>query len=132
MTHIEIEKREISADQQRVFEFLSDFNNYKELMPDAITHWESTTDDCTTQMPMVPKIHMQMVDRIPHSLIFIKGSGPFNFTLTIHIDADGDANSLAGMIFEADINPFMKAMIEKPMGSFFGFLTKKLKEKFED
>lgn len=130
MTHIEIEKREINAPQEKVFEFLSDFNNYKELMPDSITHWESTTDSCVLQMAMVPKIHMQISERIPHSSIFVKGSGPFEFTLTIHIDAHG-AHSLSGMVFEADINMFMKAMIEKPMGSFFGYMTKQVQKKFE-
>jgi hypothetical protein len=35
------------------------------------------------------------------------------------------------MVFEADINTFMKMMIEKPMGQFFGYLTKQVQQKFE-
>lgn len=131
MTHIEIEKREIHASQEQVYAYLCDFNNYKELMPDSITHWESTADSCALQMAMVPKIHMQMQEQVPHSSIFIKGNGPFEFNLTIHIDPHGDGKCLAGMIFEADINMFMKMMIEKPMGSFFGYMTKQVQKKFE-
>lgn len=130
MTRIEIEKREIHAPQQKVFEYLADFTNYKELMPDSVTHWEATADACTLQMAMLPKISMQVAERIPHSSIFIKGSGPFDFTLTIHVDPVGENKCISGMVFEADINAFMKVMIEKPMGSFFGYMTKKVQEKF--
>jgi len=131
MTNIEIEKREIHAPQEKIFEFLCDFTNYKELMPDSVTHWEATTDTCTLQMSMLPKISMTMEEKVPHSSIFVKGSGPFDFNLTIHVDPHGEGKCLAGMVFEADINPFMKMMIEKPMGSFFGYMTKQVQQKFD-
>jgi carbon monoxide dehydrogenase subunit G len=130
MTRIEIDKREVHTSQQNVFDFLSDCRNYEELMPDSVTHWEATADSCTLQMKMLPKISMQISEKVPSSSVFIKGSGPFDFTLTIHIDATGEGKCQSGMVFEADINPFMKVMIEKPMGSFFGYMTKKVQEKF--
>ncbi len=131
MTKIEVEKREIKASTEQVFNYLADFNNYKEMMPDSVSNWESDKDQCSLQVSMVPKIHMKIVERTPNNMIKIKGSGPFDFDLTVSIETIDAANSLTGMTFEADINPFMKMMIEKPMGQFFGYLTKQVQKKFE-
>ncbi|MBE2247507.1 MAG: hypothetical protein IAE67_09640 [Candidatus Competibacteraceae bacterium] len=131
MTRIEIEKREINASQEVVFSYLSDFNNYKELMPDSVSDWQSTTDHCSFKIQGLARITMRVSERIPQSSIFIKseGEGPFDFTLTMHIDPH-DSSSFARMIFEAEINMFMRMMVEKPLGSFFGYLSKQLQHKF--
>lgn len=131
MTRIEVEKRDIKASQEQVFQYLQDFNNYQEMMPDSVTNWESGVDYCTLQVSMVPKIKMQITDRKPNQEIKIKGEGPFEFDLTVTIENLDDKNCRTGMIFEADINAFMKMMIEKPMGQFFGYLTKQVQQKFE-
>jgi len=131
MTKIEVEKREIKASTEQVFNYLADFNNYQEMMPDSVSNWESDVDQCSLQVSMVPKIQMKIVERVPTSVIKIKGSGPFDFDLTVSIETIDANNCLTGMTFEADINPFMKMMIEKPMGQFFGYLTKQVQKKFE-
>ena len=132
MTRIEVEKRDIKASTEQVFNYLADFNNYKEMMPDSVSNWESDKDKCSLQVSMVPKIHMEIVERIPQNTIKIKGSGPFDFDLTVSIENIDAANCRTGMVFEADINAFMKMMIEKPMGQFFGYLTKQVQKKFEN
>lgn len=132
MTRIEVEKRDIKASREQVFNYLQDFNNYQEMMPDSVTNWESSTDHCTLQVSMVPKIKMQIVGREPHEIIRIKGEGPFDFDLTVTIETIDEKNCRTGMIFEADINAFMKMMIEKPMGQFFGYLTKQVQQKFDN
>lgn len=132
MTRIEIEKREINTTQEKVFEYLGNFDNYKELMPDSVSDWQSTPDHCTFKIQGLARIGMKIEERVPHSSIFIKsqGEGPFDFTLTIHIDPHGE-HCFARMVFEAEINMFMRMMVEKPLGSFFGYLTKKVQEKFK-
>lgn len=131
MTTIEVEKRDIKASPEKVFAFIADFNNYEELMPESVEDWESTQDKCSFQVSMIPKIFMEIADRQPHEKVKIKGSGPFDFDLTVIVEETSDEACKTGMIFEADINAFMKMMIEKPMGQFFGHLTKKVQAKFD-
>lgn len=131
MTRIEVEKREIKATSEQVFNYLADFNNYQEMMPESVTNWESDIDKCNLQVSMVPKIQMQIVERLPNNTIKIKGDGPFEFDLTILIENTESNHCITGMVFEADINAFMKMMIEKPMGQFFGYLTKRVQQKFD-
>ena len=131
MTRIEIEKRDIKASTQQVFNYLADFNNYEEMMPESVTNWESDKDKCSLQVSMVPKIQMNIEERLAEHTIKIKGSGPFDFDLTINIEIIDAGNCKTGMVFEADINAFMKMMIEKPMGQFFGYLTKQVQKKFD-
>lgn len=131
MTRIEVEKRDIQANSEKVFAYLADFNNYQEMMPESVTNWVSDEDKCELQVSMVPKIHMNIVERISDHTIKIKGSGPFEFDLTVSIENLDTNECRTGMVFEADINTFMKMMIEKPMGQFFGYLTKQVQQKFE-
>ncbi len=130
-TKIEVEKRDIKAPQDKVFAYLADFNNYQEMMPESVTNWESDLDKCSLQVSMVPKIQMEIVERLANDTIKIKGSGPFDFDLLVSIETIDEAHCRCGMIFEAEINAFMKMMIEKPMGQFFGYLTKQVQKKFE-
>jgi len=131
MTRIEVEKRDIKASDEQVFNYLADFNNYQEMMPESVSNWESDKDQCSLQVSMVPKIQMRIVERTPNNSIKIKGSGPFDFDLSVSIEKLDDSNCRTGMVFEADINAFMKMMIEKPMGQFFGYLTKQVQKKFD-
>ena len=61
MTRIEIEKRDIKASTEQVFNYLADFNNYQEMMPESVTNWESDIDQCSLQVSMVPKIQMKII-----------------------------------------------------------------------
>lgn len=132
MTRIEIEKREIKASQEKVFEYLGNFDNYKELMPETVSEWQSSPDQCTFKIQGLVRIGMKMEERVPHSSIFIKSHGecPFDFTLTFHIDPHGE-HCFTRMVFEAYMNTFMKMMVEKPLERFFGYLIKQVQQKFE-
>jgi len=44
---IDGKKAVISANQNKVFQFLSDFNNYEKLMPEQIVNWQSDKDTCS-------------------------------------------------------------------------------------
>lgn len=132
MTRIEVEKRDIKAPTDKVFAYLANFNNYQEMMPESVTNWVSDENKCELQVSMVPKIFMNIVERLPDNTIKIKGNGPFEFDLTVSIETLDINECRTGMVFEADINAFMKMMIEKPMGQFFGYLTKQVQQKFEN
>lgn len=131
MTRIESKKTEVNNSQENIFNFLTDFNNFEKLMPtDKVSEWTSNTNECSFTINGMATIGMRIIEKSPFSSIKIvsHGKNPFEFTLNVNIEAISADKSVAQLIFAADINPFLKMMVEKPLTNFFNMLADKLKE----
>ena len=128
MTRIESDKAEISQSPETVFNFLSDFNNFRQLMPEQVTDWISDTNTCSFNIKGMASLGMAMDSKTPHSEIKIRreGKAPFDFFLHCLI-TPGTApdKSTLQLAFDADLNPFLKMMAEKPLTNFLNLLVKK-------
>lgn len=131
MTHIETEKVNCQQPAEKIYTFLTDFNNFKALMPPQVSNWQSTTDTCTFTINNMATVGMKIESKTPHSKIHIVSDGgkvPFSFTLDVNITAV-DTNSCIGqLIFDADIPIFIRPMVEGPLTNFFNMLAKKMAE----
>lgn len=131
MTRIETEIVPVAQSQEAVFRFLSDFNNLEKLMPSQVTNWTSTTDTCMFTLGGMATVGMRLASSTPNSKIHIVSEGgkiPFSFTLDAHITEVSAASCTGQLIFEADINMFLKPMVEPPLRNFFNMLAGKLKD----
>ena len=129
MTKIDSDIVPIPKSQEYIFNFLSDFNNFKKLMPSQVTEWESTADTCSFNLNGMAKVGMKITERKPHDQIHVVSDGgklPFQFSLDVLIKKTGDASCTGQIIFEGDIPIFIRPMIEKPLGNFFNLLAKKM------
>ena len=46
MTRIESDKVTVNKTSEEIYTFLSNFNNFQKLMPEQVTNWQSTEEDC--------------------------------------------------------------------------------------
>ncbi len=127
---IESDKSEINKSAAEVFTFLSDFNNFQKLMPPQVTNWQSTQDDCSFTISGMATIGMKIDEKTPNSLIKVSSNGkvPFNFKLDIVLTEVTPTQTSGQLIFDADVNPMMAMMVEKPLRNFFNLLAGKMKE----
>lgn len=125
-----IESKKVTADNsiENIFNFLSDFNNFKHLMPPQVAKWQSTADQCSFEINGMATIGMKIVSKTPHTKIEIVSDGkvPFNFTLTVNLNAVEEKKTEGQLVFEAQLNPMLKMMVEKPLTNFFNMLADKL------
>ena len=130
MTKIESEKQECENSAERIFSYLSDFNNFKSLMPAQVTDWKSTTDECSFVINGMATIGMKIQNKIPNSKIEIvsHGKNPFSFTLNVLLNETAPNKTTGQLVFEADINAMLKMMVEKPLTNFFNMLAVKMKD----
>lgn len=129
MSHIETEVVSCQQPAEKIFNFLSDFNNFKALMPPQVTNWQSTSDTCTFTINNMATVGMRIESKTPHSKIHIVSDGgkvPFSFTLDVLITPLTDSNCTGQLIFDADIPIFLRPMVEGPLGNFFNLLAKKM------
>lgn len=130
MTKIESEKVDINNSASAVFNYLSDFNNFEKLMPSQVTNWTSTSEECSFTINGMATIGMKIIEKTPFTKITITSNGkvPFEFKLFVSLVEKDMNNCIGQLIFESDLNPMMKMMVEKPLGNFFNMLAQKMKE----
>jgi len=123
----------INQPTKKVFEYLSDLNNYIELLPaDKITDWESDVDSCSFKIKGATTIGFQKKSVEPFNRInLISGDkSPIDFDLTIILSENGDETK-GHIEFESNVNPFLRMMIEKPLKNLFGHMVEKMEDKFK-
>lgn len=128
MTRIESHQVTINQTPAEVFNFLSDFNNYRSLMPEQVIDWVSDQQTCSFTIKGMASLGMAIDSTTPNSEIKIKkhGKAPFDFFLTglISESSNGSASELK-LVFDADLNPFLKMVAEKPLTNFLNLLVDK-------
>lgn len=99
-------------------------------MPEQVTNWKSTEDECAFTISGMASIGMKIIEKIPYSEIKIVSDGkvPFQFNLNVLINDAGENKSTGQLVFTADLNPMIRMMVEKPLGNFFNLLAKKMKD----
>lgn len=128
MTRIESEKKTLNKSSKEIFDFLSDFNNFKQLMPDQVTNWESTSDTCNFTIAGMATLGMKIAEKKPNDYIKVikNGSAPFDFTLECLMNEKENSTSEVQLAFNADLNPMLKMMAVKPLTNFLNLLVEKM------
>ncbi|MCX6311603.1 MAG: hypothetical protein NT084_08180 [Bacteroidetes bacterium] len=132
MTKIETEIVTIPQTQEKVFLFLSDFNNFEKLMPSTVSDWKATKVTCSFTIKEMAKVAMKIVSTTPNSNIRMAsdeaGKLPFSFTLDSIIVSTGENSCTGQLVFEGDIPLFIRPMVTKPLEKFFNALASKMKD----
>ncbi|MFZ4400222.1 MAG: hypothetical protein ACOYO1_09325 [Bacteroidales bacterium] len=134
MKKIESEKLIIHNSQEKIYNFLSNFNNFGKLMPEQIINWQSTETTCSFTIKGMTDLSMQIKERTPFQTILITSYGktPFDFELKCSFDAIDEMKTASQLVFFADLNPMLSMMASKPLENFVNMLNAKLKQKAEE
>jgi carbon monoxide dehydrogenase subunit G len=130
---IESEKMIINCLPQKVYDFLGDFDNFTRLLPGQIANWQSTGDSCSFEVKGLATLGLRITEKISFTKISMKGEGkiPFSFTLDSFIKEISSQQCQVQMVIDADMNPFIAMMAEKPLRNFIDMILPKLKEEME-
>ena len=126
---IETNHQTINTNQEEVYNFLMDMNNFKQLFPqDKISDWQATHELCSMKVKNMGVLGLKRVASTPNSLVYLDSHGkvPFKFTLNIFIAEKENNQTVVHLIFDGAVNPFMKMMLEKPLNEFFQSIVNKL------
>lgn len=116
----------VSLPSERIYNFISDFNNLKGYIPaDKISNWQSTTDSCHFTVSGMGEVGLRIVEKTPFSVVKIAGDGMANhqFNLWIQVKEVADNDSRVKITLKAAINPMMKLMVAKPIQKFLDMLV---------
>ena len=120
MTKFESSIKYIQSSQEAVYGKLSDLNNLeqvKDCLPeDKVKNLSFDADSLTVEVSPVGKITLQIVEKEPCKCIkFGTVTSPLPFNLWIQLLPVADNECKMKLTIGMDLNPFMKAMVQKPL-----------------
>ncbi len=115
---------------QQIYTFITDFNNFKELLPaDKVSDWESSKDRCSFRVDPVGKTALQIIEKTPGSLVKIisdPGISNYQFTIWIQLKQVADNDTRIKITIEPQVNKMLLPMIKSPLKQFVDSLVDKM------
>lgn len=128
MTTIESKHVVIGKGAQGLFTFLQDMNNFEQLLPQGrISEWKSDGTSCSFKVQGAATIGLALDGGDAPALVKMKATdrSPFPFTLDVHLK-ETNGTTEAWQVFNADLNPFIKMMVEKPLKNLFDHIADRM------
>lgn len=120
MTEFVSEIKKISYADKVVFDVLSDLSKLelmKDKLPaDKITNFTCDQDSCSFSVTPVGQVTFVVVDREPNKTIKFKSEKlPFEMNVWVQLVSKADDDTRMKITLRAELNPFIKPMVSKPM-----------------
>lgn len=128
-------KLQIGSKKEKVYEFLSNFNNFEKLMPEQVTNWVSDSESCTFTVQGMATITLKYSKKEPYSLLEVvpEGKSPISFSMQFQLENDSENEQFSkGTVFiDANMNPMIAMVAKRPLENLVNVMGEKLQEIFE-
>jgi carbon monoxide dehydrogenase subunit G len=131
MSKIESRVGKLSSPAEKVYNFLSDFNNFKALIPaERISDFESTADSCEFNVKGIGKASLKIIEKEPQKLVKVAGEamGKIGFKMWIQLKEIAEDDTRIKLTIEADLNPMMSMVANKPLTNFINMLVDQIEK----
>lgn len=114
------EIKKINYSDNQIFDVLSDLRKLdllKDKLPgDKFKDFSYDQDSCSVNVNPIGKIRFLIIERTPNSTIKFEAQQlPFKLTLWINLDQVADNATEMKLTVDADLSPFLKPMVSKPL-----------------
>jgi len=123
--NLESPKVNVDKSQQELFTFLSNVENYEQIMPESKEKFEVKSQDTFAfSLKGMPEIWLQIKEkREPNLIVLGSTSDKFDFSLDVVIEDAGNDKSQAQLFFNGKFNAMMAMMVKGPLNKFIGSLA---------
>lgn len=122
--NLQTKKYVINKSQKDFFEFLTNLNNFEQLMPENTDKFEVDGDSFLFSLKGMPEIRLILKEKQEFDKIVLgAASSKLNFSLTAAIQSVTENSCEAQLLFQGDFNPMMAMMVKGPLQKFIDTLT---------
>ena len=114
-----------------LYNFLNDFKNFASILPeDKVEDFKYSENECSFSIKGITPMTIKVVERKPFESILFSSEGlaKFNFSLKVQFIGEADTTGECKIDLFGDLNPFIKAMAEKPLGNLVNSMSLKLSQ----
>lgn len=123
--NLESPKVNVNKSQQELFDFLTQGENYEQIMPESKEKFVvRSSDTFSFALKGMPEIQLQIKEtRAPELIVLGSTSEKFDFTLEVNIEDAGNNTSNAQLFFNGKFNAMMAMMVKGPLNKFISSLA---------
>jgi carbon monoxide dehydrogenase subunit G len=125
MTRITSRIGVVKQPAEKIFDYISNFNNFNQLIPeDKVKDFTSTADTCSFRVEGIGRAGLRIIEKEPHKLIKISSDEEtaFDFLLWIQIKEMEPGDSRMKITTEVNLNPMMANVVKKPLKNLVDML----------
>lgn len=114
-----------------LFDFLSDFKNFGSILPeDKVEDFKFTDSECSFTIKGITPMTIKKVESKENEFILFSSQGlaKFNFSLKVFFIGEATQTGQCKIELMGDLNPFIKAMAEKPLTGLTNSMSLKLSQ----
>jgi len=125
--NLESPKVSTRKNQQEMFDFLSNVENYKQIMPENMEKFEvRSSDTFLFSLKGMPDIALQIKEtKEPELVVLGSTSDKFDFTLEANIEPAVDGSNVQ-LFFNGKFNAMMAMMVKGPLTKFINVLSENI------
>jgi hypothetical protein len=114
----------------QIYNFITDFNNFKDLIPEGkVTGWESSEDQCSFNVDPLGRTGLGVIEKTPNSVVKI-GSRPefsrYQFTIWIQLKKVTENDTRIKITIEPQVSKMLLPMIKGPLKKFADGMINKI------
>lgn len=125
--NIDGKKIVVKKSAKELYDFFTDLDNFKKLMPENIQKFEVEGDSFVFGLKGMPEIRLVLKEKTPYSTIILgAASSKLSFTLAANLTEISTDSTEVQLLFEGDFNPMMAMMVKAPLNKFMDTLSENL------
>jgi hypothetical protein len=129
ISHYESRYGSLSCTSREVFDFVTDIRNFEQFIPGGtINNWKSEKDRCSFGVSMVGAISVRIEKKEPFNKVIFSGDAlkENDFSLVLNISESPVNTAEVKLLLEAELNPMLKMMANKPIIQFLEMLIREM------
>jgi len=112
-----------------LFKKFTNLNNLKDYLPNEVEEFESSTDNCSFKIEQLPKMSLQMTEKIAYSHIkFESNESQIPFDMYCYLNKNDDNTTNVFLEVNMEVNFMMKMLVQKPINIFLEKFTEIIKK----
>lgn len=114
-----------------LFDYLNDFKNFGAILPeDKVEDFKFTDTECSFNIKGITPMTIRKVEVKENEFILFSSQGlaKFNFSLKVFFIGEALQTGQCKIELMGDLNPFIKAMAEKPLAGLTNSMSLKLSQ----
>lgn len=108
-----------SSSDEKIFTFITNFHNFKELLPaDKVSGWEASEDRCSFNVDPLGRTGLMIIEKEPHKLIKMASDPEFSsyqFNIWIQLKRVADNDTRIKVTIEPLVNKMLLPMLKLPL-----------------
>ena len=112
-----------------LFKKFSDLNNLKGYLPKEVEEFESSTNNCSFKIEQLPKISLQLTEKIAYSQIkFESNESQIPFKMNCYLNKNDNNTTNIILEINMEVNFMTKMLVQKPINIFLEKFTEIIKK----